>query len=57
LLHYDREHPAIRCTVSNIRGDYVLCNADPEPAAFGRRKAEDWYNLGMMLEIERPAKD
>ena len=43
------------CTVVIVRGNFVQCET-PEPARPGQKRVERWYNLGLVKEIEKPAK-
>ena len=53
-LWFDTDKQRYDCTVMEVRGDFVGCQADSQRmAATG---VESWYNLRLVAKIERPAK-
>jgi hypothetical protein len=53
-LAIDPDRVGYNCTVIEVRGDFVGCRAEAQ--ATGRPGAERWYNLRLVVRIDRPTK-
>jgi hypothetical protein len=56
MLAFDPDRSGTSCTVIAVRGDFVGCKAETQDAGFGRTSYDRWYNLRLIVRIERPAK-
>jgi hypothetical protein len=53
-LAIDPDRVGYNCTVIEVRGDFVGCRAEAQ--ATGRPGAERWYNLRLVVRIDRPER-
>jgi hypothetical protein len=56
LLALEPDRTGYECVVIAVQGDFVGCKADTERAGFGRMAYEHWYNLKLIVRIDRPVK-
>jgi hypothetical protein len=55
-LYFDLDKGGRSCTVGDVRGEFVRCKAPDENYGFVGKSPECWYNLRMVAQITRPAK-
>ena len=55
-VSFDVDKSGWTCTVADLRGDFVRCKDSEENYGFIRKNPERWYNLRLIAQITRPAR-
>ena len=56
LMLFFPDKAGIRCTVDDLRGDFIRCKDDGPGVEFSRPNVEHWINLQLVSQIDRPVK-